>query len=122
MIGRQLNGVNDYFGQTANIAARVQSAAKGSECFITETMLKSCAGTRLAYDEITQGGSSFKSTPLTELRLKGVNGKLYARGFRWLMCSQRRSENSESVTSYLDRKKTNRTLMSGILGDVCMTM
>jgi class 3 adenylate cyclase len=28
-----LNGVNDYFGQTTNIAARVQSVAKGESYF-----------------------------------------------------------------------------------------
>ena len=35
-----LNGVNDYFGQNVNIAARVQSVAKASECFVTETVSK----------------------------------------------------------------------------------
>ena len=79
-----LNGVNDYFGQTANIAARVQSAAKGSECFVTETVLNSSDDSRDAFNEITKMGSSFKATPFTELRLKGVDGKVHARGFRWL--------------------------------------
>ncbi|KAL7541318.1 hypothetical protein ACHAXR_010801 [Thalassiosira sp. AJA248-18] len=96
-----LNGVNDYFGQTANIAARVQSAAKASECFVTETVLESSEGAREAYNEITGMGSSFKPTPLIELKLKGVAGKVHARGFRWLLRSRRASEAS---TSYMDRK------------------
>ena len=35
-----VNGINDYFGQTVNIAARVQSAARASECFISEHIFK----------------------------------------------------------------------------------
>ena len=111
-----LNGVNDYFGQTANIAARVQSAAKGSECFVTETVLES-ENAREAYAEITGPGSSFQATPLTELKLKGVNGKVHARGFRWLLRSRSEStsELSGSGTSlesnYMERK-VNRTYSS----------
>mmetsp|Transcript_1411 Transcript_1411/g.2975 ORF Transcript_1411/g.2975 Transcript_1411/m.2975 type:complete len:663 (+) Transcript_1411:144-2132(+) len=99
-----LNGVNDYFGQTANIAARVQSAAKASECFVTETVLESSEDAREAYTEITRLGSSFKATPLAELNLKGVAGKVHARGFRWLLRSRRASELSSSFTSYMDRR------------------
>ena len=108
--------MNDYFGQTANIAARVQSAAKGSECFVTETVLDS-ENAREAYAEITGPGSSFQATPLTELKLKGVNGKVHARGFRWLLRSRSEStsELSGSGTSlesnYMERK-VNRTYSS----------
>jgi len=102
-----LNGVNDYFGQTANIAARVQSAAKASECFVTETVLETKEA-RDTYDEITGPASSFKSTPLTDLMLKGVDGKVQARGFRCVSRSRRGSELSSSGTSfgsnYMDRK------------------
>lgn len=106
-----LNGVNDYFGQTANIAARVQSSAKASECFVTETVLDSSEDAREAYNEITGMGSSFKPTPLTELRLKGVDGKVHARGFRWLLRSRRASEMSSSNTSFNSyaERKVNRT-------------
>ena len=45
-----------------NIAARVQSAAKASECFVTETVLDT-EDAREAYDDIVKLGSSFKSTP-----------------------------------------------------------
>lgn len=101
-----LNGVNDYFGQTANIAARVQSAAKASECFVTEAVLDS-EDARGAYAQITSPGSSFKATPLTELRLKGVDEMVHARGFRWVHRSRRSSDMSElssSMTSYMNRK------------------
>jgi len=108
-----LNGVNnDYFGQTANITARVQSLAKASECFVTETVLESSKDAREAYNEITgMMGSSFKPTPLTELRLKGVDGKVHARGFRWLLRSRRASEMSSSNTSFNSyaERKVNRT-------------
>jgi len=97
-----LNGVNDYFGQTANIAARVQSAAKASECFVTETVLESSQEARYAYNEIT-AGSSFQATPVTELKLKGVEGKVHARGFRKTVRSRRESDTS-SLSHYTDRK------------------
>ena len=93
-----LNGVNDYFGQTANIAARVQSAAKASECFVTETVLES-GDSREAFKEITSVGTAFKSTSLQELKLKGVDGKVHARGFRWERRSRRTSDLSVSMTS-----------------------
>lgn len=101
-----LNGVNDYFGQTANIAARVQSAAKASECFVTEKVL-STQDAQEAYDEITAKGSSFNPTPLTELRLKGVEGLVHARGFRRTLRSRRESElstSNNSFSKYMDRK------------------
>ncbi|KAL9190100.1 hypothetical protein ACHAXT_007311 [Thalassiosira profunda] len=100
-----LNGTNDFFGQTVNIAARVQHAAKASECFVTEKVLDSSPEARQAYKEITSGGSAFKATPLTELKLKGVSGKVHARGFRWALRSRRESDMSSSnSTNYLVRK------------------
>ncbi|KAL7545297.1 hypothetical protein ACHAWF_008652 [Thalassiosira exigua] len=103
-----LNGVNDYFGQTANIAARVQSVAKASECFVTETVLESSPDAREAYEQITRTGSAFKATPITELSLKGVEGKVQARGFRWLLMSRRMSEGTRGSASYYMDRTTNR--------------
>ena len=94
-----VNGVNDFFGQTVNIASRVEAAAKASECFITEDVLKSDPDSRNAYYEIVSssysrrgsGGSDaqpgtgkqvFVSTSETELHLKGVKEVVKARGFR----------------------------------------
>jgi len=100
-----VNGVNDFFGQTVNIAARVQSAAKACECFVTEDLLASDPDSRNAYYELlggnyarrrSSGGEGpnddlslngegmkvFDSTPATELHLKGVNHVVRARGFR----------------------------------------
>ncbi len=94
-----LNGVNDYFGQTTNIAARVQSSAKSSECFVTEAVLESNSGAMEVYEEITRDGSSFQATPKVLLKLKGVEGKVVARGFRWTQRSRRQSEMSDSYDS-----------------------
>ena len=102
-----LNGVNDYFGQTTNIAARVQSSAKSSECFVTEAVLESNSGAMEVYEEITKDGSSFQATPKVMLKLKGVEGKVVARGFRWTQRSRRSSEMSESYDSrrsYMNRR------------------
>mmetsp|Transcript_14243 Transcript_14243/g.29928 ORF Transcript_14243/g.29928 Transcript_14243/m.29928 type:complete len:899 (+) Transcript_14243:95-2791(+) len=99
-----LNGVNDYFGQTTNIAARVQSQAKASECFVTEAVLDSSRDARDAYTEITSSGSAFQSTPVTQLNLKGVQGNVKARGFLWARRARRESELSCSSGSFIERK------------------
>jgi class 3 adenylate cyclase len=110
-----LNGVNDYFGQTTNIAARVQSCAKGSECFITETTLLSCGAEGMeTYNELTRG-SIFKATPLVELTLKGVNDKVHARGFRWSMHSHRQSELRKSIGSYYRERRAYSRLFSSFV-------
>uniref|UniRef100_A0A7S4KD36 Guanylate cyclase domain-containing protein n=1 Tax=Odontella aurita TaxID=265563 RepID=A0A7S4KD36_9STRA len=85
-----LNGVNDYFGQTVNIAARVEAAVKASECFVTDAVLGLDPDARSAYYEILAGRNAsscrrpgtFESTPETELNLKGVSEPVLARGFR----------------------------------------
>jgi len=77
-----LNGINDYFGQTTNIAARVQSVAKASECFVTKAVLDN-SDTMDCYKEIVAPATNFRSTPATELSLKGLEHKVQARGFRW---------------------------------------
>jgi hypothetical protein len=104
-----LNGVNDYFGQTTNIAARVQSVAKASECFVTEAVLESSPDAWECFNEITSPGSAFVATPSTELRLKGLEHQVRARGFRWVKRSKRSSELSSSfnsINSYFDRKES----------------
>ena len=60
---------------------------------------------RKAYTEITTG-SSFKATPLVQLKLKGVVGEVHARGFRWLFRSRRDSSLSRdaSFTGYMNRR------------------
>ena len=101
-----LNGVNDYFGQTTNIASRIQSSAKSSECFITEAVFEGYSGAMETYEEITQN-SCFDPTPPVELKLKGVDEKVVARGFRWTRRSRRESELASSYvsgTSYLNRR------------------
>ena len=115
-----LNGVNDYFGQTTNIAARVQSAAKASECFVTETVLD-CDEARERYNELTSFGSAFKPTPLTELKLKGVQGKVEARGFRWVLRSRRPSDMSDmsgSGTNYMNRKVNRSYSLRGSFNSI----
>jgi len=110
-----LNGVNDYFGMTANIAARVQSVAKASECFVTENVLET-QDAKDAYTELTSKGTAFKATPKTQLKnLKGVEDEIFARGFRWTLRSRRDSELSSSTNSfasYMNRKGKTLQRMS----------
>ena len=96
-----LNGVNDYFGQTTNIAARVQSAAKSSECFVTESILED-DDSAAEFARITSDSMPFKATPSTEMTLKGVDGTVKAQGFRWQGRSRR--DSAGSFMSYQNRK------------------
>lgn len=104
-----LNGVNDYFGQTSNIAARIQSVAKASECFVSQAVLDSSPDSLECYREIISPGTRFSSTPATELSLKGVEHKVHARGFRWV---KRRpsdvSSSFSSVNTYTNRLEHTR--------------
>jgi class 3 adenylate cyclase len=111
-----LNGVNDYFGQTTNIAAKVQSVAKASECFVTEAVLESSPDARECYNEIISPGSAFVATPLTQLKLKGLERQVHARGFRWVKRSLRESETMSSYnsfSSYSNRRSHTQTSLRG---------
>lgn len=115
-----LNGVNDYFGQTTNIAARVQSVAKASECFVTEAVLDSSLDSRECYNEIISPGSAFVATPLTQLNLKGLERQVHARGFRWVKRSLRTSETMSSYNSfnsYANRRAHTQTSLRGASSD-----
>lgn len=78
-----LNGINDYFGQTVNIAARTEGAARAGECLVTESTLREDPSAMAAFDELVAKdyivATSIGSTDLT---LKGVVGSVRARGFR----------------------------------------
>ena len=74
-----LNGVNDYFGQTVNIAARVQSAAGASQCFISHDLLKDSRASS-AFQQVISS-SNFTELAERDLDLKGVDGPLQASGF-----------------------------------------
>jgi class 3 adenylate cyclase len=74
-----LNGINDYFGSTVNVAARVESKADDGECLVSETVLADPA-TKAAFDKMLAGG--YVHTRDVELSLKGVGSAIRARGFR----------------------------------------
>lgn len=59
------NGMLDYFGQTVNVAARLQGLAASGECTLTRELLDSVPG------ELLAGFSTDRSTPAA--RLKGVD-------------------------------------------------
>ena len=69
-----LNGLNDFFGQTVNISARIQGTAEADEIVISEVALGE-AGTQEAVDQLIKDGvlkiAGIKDTPL-----KGVDGNM----------------------------------------------
>jgi class 3 adenylate cyclase len=74
-----LNGINDYFGSTVNVAARVESKASDGECLVSERVLADPA-TKAAFDKMLAGG--YVHARDGELSLKGVGSAIRARGFR----------------------------------------
>ena len=76
-----LNGISDYFGQTVNIAARVEAAANASEALVTEAVLQDPNALN-AYSEIIEDSQSYMQIPEVELNLKGVQNTVFAKGFR----------------------------------------
>jgi len=101
-----LNGVNDYFGQTVNISARVEAAAKASECYITEAVLAD-PDAKAAYEDIIAGknksSQKFEATPEKQLILKGVKGPVRAQGIR---VRRRTSEHGLVSHLILERQDT----------------
>jgi len=75
-----VNGINDYFGQTINVAARIEAAAGASECLVTAAVLKEPEA-REALANIAEN-SNFLATPKSFLSLKGVSAPVEAQGFR----------------------------------------
>jgi class 3 adenylate cyclase len=65
-----LNGINDFFGQTVNITARVEAAANPSELLITEALLADPAA-RSAYTRLTNS-DGYRAGHSRKLALKGV--------------------------------------------------
>lgn len=81
-----LNGINDYFGLTVNIASRVEAAAGPSECRITDTVLTSDSNAAAAFHSLFQvdkeGIAGFEALSEKALVLKGVPGLVKTQGFR----------------------------------------
>ena len=72
-----VNGINDYFGQTVNIAARVQSAAGSSQCYVSEAVLRD-QGAQEAFDRLI-AQSCYAETEVSPLHLKGVQEQVKVR-------------------------------------------
>lgn len=73
-----VNGINDYFGQTVNIAARVEGAALPSQCLVSETVLADADAQRV-FHEVADSGD-FEATAVRPLQLRGVKRALSVRG------------------------------------------
>jgi class 3 adenylate cyclase len=74
-----LNGINDCFGSTVNVASRVESKASDGECLVSENVLADPA-TKAAFDKMLAGG--YVHTRDVELSLKGVCSAMRDSGFQ----------------------------------------
>ena len=83
-----VNHINDYFGQTINVAARLEAAARASECVISNAVLDH-TDAREAFDNIvgTDQGKTFIKIPKAKLLLKGIANPVAICGFRLIGCN-----------------------------------
>ena len=75
-----VNGINDYFGQTVNISARVQSKAGASICLISEAVLSSPKAQEVFNFIVNQ--PHFTALEKQDLDLKGVSQAVSVYGFQ----------------------------------------
>ena len=75
-----VNGINDYFGQTVNIAARVQSRAAASECLISGEVLQD-PRTQAYLAELIEE-ECFEQVPAQKMSFKGVAEEIVTGGFQ----------------------------------------
>lgn len=73
-----VNGVNDYFGQTVNIAARVQGEAQPSQVLISGAVLDG-VGAREAFKELAEA-PDFVDSAVQTFQPRGVTRALSVRG------------------------------------------
>ena len=74
-----VNGINDYFGSTVNIAARVESKANARECLMCESVINSDPDALDKFNRLLAKG--YGLTRDSKLELKGVDGYVRVRGF-----------------------------------------
>jgi len=77
-----VNGINDYFGQTVNIASRIESHSNASVCLMSEAILHDDE-TKAFFQEIT-ALPNYEAIPFHLLQLKGVSSPLSVGGFRYI--------------------------------------
>ena len=73
-----VNGINDYFGQTVNIAARIESAAAASQCLVSSAALED-EETRKTFEDLA-ASPAFYATDDCDFQAKGVAQSLTVRG------------------------------------------
>lgn len=73
-----VNGINDYFGQTVNIAARIESAAAPSQCLVSENVLRGTSA-RVAFEELSRA-PQFTASDIETFQPRGVDRSLAVRG------------------------------------------
>lgn len=74
-----VNGINDYFGQTVNIAARVEGVAEKSQCLFSAPVLEN-PSTKAVFEELVSQ-SHFDLVPERVMQLRGISNPVTVTGF-----------------------------------------
>ena len=74
-----VNGINDYFGQTVNIAARIENEAEASQCLISNAVLERTHAQDAFRAVVNQ--PTFSETEARNIALKGIKTPVTVRGF-----------------------------------------
>jgi len=98
-----LNGINDYFGSTVNVAASVESKAQAIECLISQSVL-SDPDAAVMYNKILENG--YCHTRTVDLSMKGVPFTVKAQGFQSTKSSV--TDNNKNIKVSL-KEDTNTT-------------
>ena len=77
-----VNGINDYFGQTVNIASRIESHSEPSVCLMSEAVLHDHKA-RQTFETLISL-PNYEAIPFEKKRLKGVSSPISVGGFRYL--------------------------------------
>jgi class 3 adenylate cyclase len=67
-----LNGINDYFGQTVNVSARVEGTAPPMGLAVTEAVLADPAAEQAFHDVLAGSNGALERKEDREVALKGV--------------------------------------------------
>mmetsp|Transcript_6203 Transcript_6203/g.9531 ORF Transcript_6203/g.9531 Transcript_6203/m.9531 type:complete len:613 (+) Transcript_6203:204-2042(+) len=96
-----VNGMNDYFGQTINVAARIEASAGASECLVSAAVLEE-PGAKEVFDTLIEDNSNLEATPKRCLNLKGVAVPVKAQGFRLIKSEEVEKQPKNGVALAID--------------------
>jgi len=108
-----VNGVNDYFGQTVNVASRVESAAGASSVYISDAVFENDSAAVQTLQEIVDE-EMFQTVPVQSLSLKGVEYPVKTRGFKLAAANEPLTDEKELFMKKMIGRENSRARRASI--------